>query len=261
VFELPQEQKRTQTKPVRCYRNPVIVAQEWQGILDHENYTPADLARKFRVSRARVTQYLRLLRLTSDVLRLIGALGDPLPKPIITERMLRPGYIGILPWSSRGRQIGFIDFHTERDRLALDRGPVEQTVLLDWTPCHFGGKRPWFRCPRCTRRVAVLCMYGKWFLCRHCCGLPYASQQETYQGRMLRKARKIRQRLGASMNLLEPIYPWQKPKGMHWTTFERLQQQEERAHAAVLWAMNAWLSRLRRKAESRDHDRPMETRL
>jgi len=43
----------------------------------------------------------------------------------------------------------------------------------------------------------------------------------------MRKARKIRQELGASMNLLEPI--WQKPKGMHWRTFERLRNKAVKA--------------------------------
>jgi hypothetical protein len=41
---------------------------------------------------------------------------------------------------------------------------------------------------------------------------------------MMRKARKIRQRLGASNNLFEPV--WEKPKGMHWKTFERLRDRE-----------------------------------
>jgi hypothetical protein len=29
---------------------------------------------------------------------------------------------------------------------------------LDWTPCHFGGERAWWRCPAvgCGRRVALL---------------------------------------------------------------------------------------------------------
>jgi hypothetical protein len=43
---------------------------------------------------------------------------------------------------------------------------------------------------------------------------------------MYRKARKIRSRLEASNNLLEPI--WQKPKGMHWNTFERQREEERR---------------------------------
>lgn len=58
--------------------------------MHHENWTPAELARRLGVSRARVTQVLRLTRLAPDVLRTIAELGDPLPTPIITERMLRP---------------------------------------------------------------------------------------------------------------------------------------------------------------------------
>ncbi len=49
----------------------------------------ADLARQLGVSRARVTQVLRLLDLTPEVLDTIVALGDPLLNPIVTERGLR----------------------------------------------------------------------------------------------------------------------------------------------------------------------------
>ena len=90
VFAFPQEQRRTQNTPPKCYRNPVILAQEWQNRLKHEHDAPTELARKLRVSRARVTQVMRLLRLTPAVLQRIAELGDPLPSPIITERMLRP---------------------------------------------------------------------------------------------------------------------------------------------------------------------------
>jgi hypothetical protein len=36
----------------------------------------------------------------------------------------------------------------------------EYAVLLEWTRCHYGGERAWFRCPviGCGRRVAIL--YG-----------------------------------------------------------------------------------------------------
>ena len=37
-----------------------------------------------------VTQMLRLLNLAPEVLKVIAALGDPLPSPIVTERRLRP---------------------------------------------------------------------------------------------------------------------------------------------------------------------------
>lgn len=50
----------------------------------------ADLARKLEVTRARVTQVLGLLDLAPEVIQAIATLGDPLPRPIVSERMLRP---------------------------------------------------------------------------------------------------------------------------------------------------------------------------
>ena len=47
---------------------------------------------------------------------------------------------------------------------------------------------------------------------------------------MIRKARKLRARLGADNNLTEPV--WAKPKRMHWRRFERLCDAEEPANAA-----------------------------
>lgn len=49
----------------------------------------AELARKLEVSRARVSQILGLLQLSPEVVDKIVALGDPLPRPFITERKLR----------------------------------------------------------------------------------------------------------------------------------------------------------------------------
>jgi biotin operon repressor len=54
----------------------------------------ADLARKLGISRVRVNQIVRLLKLDSQVIKQIEKLGDSLPSQIITERMLRP-YIGL----------------------------------------------------------------------------------------------------------------------------------------------------------------------
>jgi hypothetical protein len=72
------------------YRNPIAVAQEWQRLLSvGECASRADLARKLGVTRARVTQVLGLLELTPEVVEALAALGDPLPKPVVTEHGLR----------------------------------------------------------------------------------------------------------------------------------------------------------------------------
>jgi hypothetical protein len=72
------------------YRNPIVVAREWQRMLRVREYASrADLARRLGLTRARVTQVRGLLELTPEVVGALAALGDPLPKPIVTERGLR----------------------------------------------------------------------------------------------------------------------------------------------------------------------------
>lgn len=74
----------------KLYRNPVALAQEWRQAMAAEGLTRAGLARKLRVSRARVTQVLRLLELDPKAAATIVALGDPQPLRVVTERVLRP---------------------------------------------------------------------------------------------------------------------------------------------------------------------------
>lgn len=127
-------------------------------------------------------------------------------------------------------QVILIYRHRNRDGEWED---VSEPVRLEWTPCHFGGQRPWWTCPGvvrgvpCRRRVAVLYSAGKWFLCRHCYGLVYASQNEGLADRTLRKAQNIRERLGGSGSMMD-LFP-EKPKGMHWKTYLRWVEKGEEA--------------------------------
>jgi hypothetical protein len=124
---------------------------------------------------------------------------------------------------------------------------VKETVPLKWTECHFGGERSWFVCPgdRCARRVAILYGPGKYFLCRQCYDLRYESQREDKAGRALRRAQKVRQRLGGSANMTEP-FP-EKPKGMHHDTYMRLFWEHHEAEWEHLAGMRARMDKLQRQ--------------
>lgn len=162
-----------------------------------------------------------------------------------------PGSAGTLYWSCGGEPSGSINFRVHKEYVILsykhraydeDWHDRRETIWLDRTPCNFGGERIWFLCPRCSRRVAVLCGLGVRFLCRECYGLPYASQSETPADRMARKARKLRRRLGADECLDVPI--WDKPRGMHCSTYERLCVAEATANEAATAALAGKLALL-----------------
>jgi hypothetical protein len=123
---------------------------------------------------------------------------------------------------------------------------VQEQVSLTWTACSFGGERSWFICPGagCGRRVAVLYGPGRYFLCRHCYDLPYQSQRDNKMYRALHRAQEIRKRLGGSANMMEQ-FP-EKPKGMHWSTYERLWWEHHEAEMEQLMGMREWLDKLER---------------
>ncbi len=148
---------------------------------------------------------------------------------------LRPGWVGGWQWTRDGERVAWINLRAETDRLHLsyrvrfgggEWKDVEETVRIVRTPCRFGGNRPYFLCPgvvngtACSRRVAKLYGSGRYFLCRHCYHLVHASQSEGEWDRALRRANKIRQRLGGDPGMAAP-FP-KRPKGMWRRTYDRL---------------------------------------
>ena len=95
---------------------------------------------------------------------------------------------------------------------------VPQSIQVSWTHCHFGGFRPWLRCPHCERRVARLFKGLAGYFCRACCGNPI-SESRRRSPKYLQTYR-IRQRLGDSRPVLDDIPV--RPRGMKRKTYERL---------------------------------------
>lgn len=118
--------------------------------------------------------------------------------------LLRPDWTGSLNWTRRGEPAGEISYTCHTDRIVFncryrsgdsDWEPVEQIIYFDRTPCHIGGERLWFRCPRCRRRCEVLCLPSKWIACRKCHRLPYQSQCDDHWGRLKSRQQKLEEML------------------------------------------------------------------
>src|SRR6516165_12445964 len=101
-----------------------------------------------------------------------------------------------------------------------------ETIPIVHLRCRFGGSRAYFICPgpgdgtECGRRVTKLHLSRRYFLCRHCNQLAYASQYEQPWERALRRASKLKRRLGMGVGLAEPLP--EKPRGMWTRTYARL---------------------------------------
>ena len=159
----------------------------------------------------------------------------------------RTGYLG-WHWTdgSTGEQRGAVDINVFPNKLRLnfstgDRA-VEQVIPLDHTPCHYGGTRPWFHCPRCGRRAGVLFLRSGLFLCRPCGRVVYGSQSDDGIGSSWRRQQRLEQCLGEG---------WTRPKGMHHRTHQRLMagileciESRDRAVAQYIANINSRLARL-----------------
>jgi hypothetical protein len=171
----------------------------------------------------------------------------------------------VLVGLDQGRRAGgSINVATQRHSVTLkyrsrsygeDWSDVEQRVAIEWTPCRFGGERPWFACSvsangvYCGRTVTKLYGAGRLFACRHCYRLAYVSQKESAHQRGLGKSQKIRMRLGGSPNMLED-FP-EKPKGMHWRTYERWCRVHDAAEERSTIGLMSFVGRLGRRLSRR----------
>lgn len=140
---------------------------------------------------------------------------------------LTEGARGSVTWRWTSGCVNEVRFAAGRACIAVawrDRSGDPQTQRIDirWTPCRFGGRRPWFECGSCHRQVVkVYLTRGSW-ACRRCSGLNYECQMSRDPS-VSHRAMRLRRRLGIEdVWRAEPVGPIERPPGMRQRTFERL---------------------------------------
>lgn len=140
--------------------------------------------------------------------------------------------IGFWGWSVNGKTRASIGYRVipgqgVRLRYTVNQGKpgaqdLDYLVVVTFTTPGFGGRRAWWLCPNCGRRVRIL-YGGKVFVCRDCAGAYYATQQNDANGLTVveNDLYRIRRKLGARDGAITAIPPW-RPKGMHNRTYSRL---------------------------------------
>lgn len=115
-------------------------------------------------------------------------------------------------------------------RVSLESSLVDEILLaggvlarVEWKSCHFGGYRPYFRCPRCSGRCCLLyrfriqengaALYG----CQKCLGMVHPVENEGRLERAVRRNNKVLNRQG-----YDATRPEGKPLWMRWPTWWRL---------------------------------------
>lgn len=161
--------------------------------------------------------------------------NDSMPldiRKITRKGLLVPGSSFSWQWLVNDRQVAGISIRVDFNqgmvlsyRMKSTGEVFEQRVQTQTSSCNLGGQRHWFTCPRCSKRVAVLYAPGRYFACRQCGGLGYATQKEGAGDRASTKADKLRKLLGWQVGILNG--EGDKPKGMHRKTYQQLKSRHD----------------------------------
>ena len=113
-------------------------------------------------------------------------------------------------------------------------------VRLSTTPCHYGGIRYWWHCPKCSKRVGVLYCTGA-YVCRHCIGANYRIQHLQPIDKHFKRIAELRQRLGWQGGLAHG--KGDRPRYMHKQTYDRLMTDYDKASAIICNASMAMIEK------------------
>lgn len=149
--------------------------------------------------------------------------------------LLQPGEVGTVHWPDRRQARITVEGDTVMLNHHLLGRPATQMLKIVSTACHYGGTRPWFSCPRCSRRSAVMFLRSDEFVCRQCGAVAYACQREDAFDRALRRQRKAEQQLGAG---------GERPAGMRHAVYNAILARIADAESRRIAAMAETVERL-----------------
>jgi hypothetical protein len=131
-----------------------------------------------------------------------------------------------------GQESGRVRLHYTTTRWDGERRESDYWIQLATTAQPFGGRRWWFVCPRTGRRAAKLYLpNGAFtFASREAYRLAYRCQREAPHDRALRRAFKLRDKLGAKGGIGDYV---EKPKWMRRRTYERAMARIDKAEEVV----------------------------
>jgi hypothetical protein len=158
------------------------------------------------------------------------------------------GARGVFTWST-GSTAG-VTYNPQGFFLSFSIKDVahSQQVDVTYTPCNYGGARPWLTCPECGKRAGKLYLERLLFRCRPCTRLAYGSQARGQVDRLTQKIWKLQARINPAEKLEIYSVPT-RPKGMHKSTYLRrrveLLDTMEARDAALAPQMEALLGRMK----------------
>jgi hypothetical protein len=151
-------------------------------------------------------------------------LGQLLRLDVFAFRNLEEHWLGSLTWQNGSSVTVTRLAHGLRVSFGVDGEPHTVVAQIVSRPCHFGGTRPLFLCPHCTRPARFIYFKRRRFVCRNCTGLRYWTQSAAPDARMAYGIRRIQRRLAPEIDPDDYVveYVPNRPSGMRRRTYERL---------------------------------------
>ncbi len=124
-------------------------------------------------------------------------------------------------WSRGDERAGSITFCVSEHAInliySINGKDASQRIGRVSTPCHYGGSRPWFCCPACQSKSALLYLRAGRFACRRCQRVSYSTQSGTSHDRLCRLYYRLAEKIERG-----------KPKWQRRSTFIKLEDRFEK---------------------------------